>query len=108
MAWAVKPIARRSRGSASPTVSVRDPPSRILIRAIQEVLQGPVEPDREHRRAQRLEIFREETLPEVFPQAEQEHRGADRDDVALEPEVVRETGGAAANGVHPPRDSVLG
>src|SRR6266545_478108 len=87
---------------ASPAVAVGDPASRILVSAVQEIPDRPEEADREHRRAQGLEIFRDEALPQVLPQPEQKHGGADRADVALETEVIGKTSEATANGFHPP------
>ena len=68
------------------TVSIADPPAGILVDAVEKVLARPEEPDRGDRRAQGLEVFGHEALPEIFPEREQEDRSGDRDDVALEAE----------------------
>src|SRR3989449_213412 len=71
---------------ATPTVSIADPPARVLVDAIEEVLARPEEPDGGDRRPKDLEVLGQKALPEVLAEGEQEHRHRDRDDVAFEPE----------------------
>src|SRR5437867_1363717 len=71
---------------ATPAVSIADPPPRVLVDAIEEVLARPEEPDGGDRRPEDLEVLGQKALPEVLAEGEQEHRHRDRDDVAFEPE----------------------
>src|SRR5262249_31542248 len=65
---------------------ITDPAARVLVDAVQEVLARPEEPDGRDRGPQNLEVFRQEALPKVLAEREQEDRYGDRDDVGLEPE----------------------
>jgi hypothetical protein len=77
---------QRQRPSRAEPVS--NPPAGILIETVQQVADGAVEADREHRRAQHVEIFREKALPELFAEPHQEHRAGDGDNVAPEPQEL--------------------
>src|SRR6267378_367430 len=106
--WTVNPTARRSLGSASPTtansvglamldhaittttpVAVADPAARVLIDAVEKILARAEEPDGGDRCPERFEILRQEALPEVLAEREEEDGPGDRDDVALETEGLR-------------------
>ena len=99
----VQGISDESQGNeqderTTPAVAVTDPAPRVLVDTVQEILAGSEQADRRDRRAQRLEILRDEALPEVFPQREQERGSGDRDDIALEAERLHRPNTAAQRG----------
>ena len=78
---------RDEQQERTPTsVVIADPPPGILIDAIEQVLAGTKEADGGDGRAERFQVFGQESLPEVLAEREQEHRKGDGDDVALETE----------------------
>lgn len=80
---------------APPSIAIAHPPTGVLIDAIEKVLACPKQADRSRRRAEHLEIFGQEALPEVFAQREQEHCERDGDDIALETERLGDSGAAS-------------
>jgi hypothetical protein len=73
-------------------VAIADPPAGVLVEAVEEILRGAEEPDRGGRGAQRLQVLREEPLPEVLAEREEARRGRDGQDVAVEAEPAARAG----------------
>src|SRR5207249_10883471 len=71
---------------AATTVSIAYPSARVLVDAVEEVLARPEEPDGGDGCAEHLQVLRQEALPEVLAEREQEHRDGHGDDIALEAE----------------------
>src|SRR6266550_572338 len=78
----VKTRACRSLGSASASPSVADPSPRVLVDAVEQVLRAPEQADRGDGRPERLQVLRQEALPEILTQREQEDGRRDGEEVA--------------------------
>src|SRR5205823_12048130 len=66
--------------AASP--SVADPSPRVLVDAVELVLRAPEQADRGDGRPERLQVLRQEALPEILTQREQEDGRRDGEEVA--------------------------
>src|SRR5581483_6827084 len=78
---------KRYEGDAA-AIAVGDPAARVLIDAIEEILGSPKGTDRGDRRAERLEIRREEPAPQILTAAKEEHARRHGDDLRREPEEL--------------------
>lgn len=67
---------------------VGEPAARVLVGTIQEVAHRAVQPDREHRSAERLEVLGNEPLPQFLAQPEEEHGTSHGDYVPFQCEEV--------------------
>ena len=79
-------VPKPESNEAPPPQPVGKPAAGILVQRIEEIPCRAEETDGRDGRAERLQVFRQESLPQILAEREQEHRDGDRDNVPLEAE----------------------